>query len=121
MARLAQVTTGLSSLPAVPGPSQGFLNDILRDETCVSFHRFQMAVWTAVLGFVFVVAVYNTLAMPNFSATLLGLTALAPAPTWASRYPIRRNSSLLTIHQDKHCLGGKCVHYAYIRLRYQQR
>jgi hypothetical protein len=77
MARLAQVTTGLSSLPASPGPSQGFLNDILRDETGVSFHRFQMAVWTVVLGFVFVVAVYTTLAMPDFSATLLGLTGIS--------------------------------------------
>jgi hypothetical protein len=76
-ARLAQVTTGLSSLPAAPGPSQGILHDILRDETGVSFHRFQMAVWTVVLGFVFVVAVYNTLAMPDFSATLLGLTGIS--------------------------------------------
>jgi hypothetical protein len=30
-----------------------------------------------VLGFVFVVAVYNTLAMPDFSATLLGLTGIS--------------------------------------------
>jgi hypothetical protein len=36
-----------------------------------------MAVWTVVLGFVFVVAVYNTLAMPDFSATLLGLTGIS--------------------------------------------
>ena len=43
----------------------------------VSFHRFQMAVWTVVLGFVFVVAVYNTLAMPDFSAMLLGLTGIS--------------------------------------------
>jgi hypothetical protein len=77
MVRLAQVTIGLSSLPTAPGPSQGFLNDILRDETGVSFHRFQMAVWTVVLGFVFVVAVYTTLAMPDFSATLLGLTGIS--------------------------------------------
>ena len=77
MARLDQVTTELSSLPAPPGPSLGFLHDILRDETGVSFHRFQMAVWTVVLGFVFAVAVYNTLAMPDFSATLLGLTGIS--------------------------------------------
>ena len=51
--------------------------DILRDETGISFHRFQMAGWTVVLGFVFVAAVYSQLAMPDFSATLLGLMGIS--------------------------------------------
>ncbi|MGC2398252.1 MAG: hypothetical protein WA510_00650 [Acidobacteriaceae bacterium] len=76
-ARLTDVTTALNNLPSPPGPSQGFFNDILRDETGVSFHRFQMAVWTVVLGFVFVVAVNKSLAMPDFSATLLGLMGIS--------------------------------------------
>ena len=36
-----------------------------------------MAVWTVVLGFVFVTTVYRTLAMPDFSATLLGLMGIS--------------------------------------------
>lgn len=76
-ARLVQVDTALNSLPSPPGPTDGFLLDILRDETGVSFHRFQMAAWTIVLGFVFVIAVYQHLAMPDFSATLLGLMGIS--------------------------------------------
>jgi hypothetical protein len=76
-ARLAQVNTALGNLPLPPGPSEGFLLDILRDETGVSFHRFQMAGWTIVLGFVFAVGVYQNLAMPDFSATLLGLMGIS--------------------------------------------
>jgi hypothetical protein len=76
-ARLAEVNTALGNLPSPPGPSQGFLLDILRDETGVSFHRFQMAGWTMVLGFVFAVAVFRSLAMPDFSATLLALMGIS--------------------------------------------
>jgi hypothetical protein len=76
-ARLIEVDAALNSLPSPPGPSEGFLLDILRDETGVNFHRFQMAAWTIVLGFVFVVAVYRSLAMPDFSATLLGLMGIS--------------------------------------------
>ena len=76
-AQLDQVNKNLASLPSPVGVSEGFLNDILRDETGISFHRFQMAAWTIVLGFVFVVAVYRNLAMPDFSATLLGLMGIS--------------------------------------------
>jgi len=76
-ARLQEVNTALNNLPSPPGQSEGFLVDILRDETGVSFHRFQMAAWTIVLGFVFVVGVYQSLAMPDFSATLLGLMGIS--------------------------------------------
>ncbi len=76
-ARLAEVTTALNNLPSPPGPSESFLLDILRDETGVSFHRFQMAAWTVVLGFVFGISVYRSLAMPDFSATLLGLMGIS--------------------------------------------
>lgn len=76
-ASLDQVTQNLAALPSPVGLSQGFLNDILRDETGVSFHRFQMVAWTIVLGFIFAVAVYRSLAMPDFSPTLLGLMGIS--------------------------------------------
>ena len=77
IARLAEVQSGLANLPSPTGPSEGFLLDILRDETGVSFHRFQMAAWTIILGFVFVTSVYKNLVMPDFSAMLLGLMGIS--------------------------------------------
>ena len=58
-------------------PSRGFLNDLLNDANGVSLHRFQMFVWTIVLGVIFVASVYNNLSMPEFSATLLGLMGIS--------------------------------------------
>jgi hypothetical protein len=57
--------------------SEQFFKDILSDANGVSFHRFQMATWTFVLGFVFCVQVYRDLAMPEFSETLLGLMGIS--------------------------------------------
>lgn len=51
--------------------------DILSDADGVSFHRFQMAAWTLVLGIIFVVQVYNALAMPDFNGTLLALLGIS--------------------------------------------
>jgi hypothetical protein len=76
-ARLGEVHSALQGLPSPPGPSQGFLFDILRDETGISFHRFQMVAWTIILGFVFITSVYANLVMPDFSPTLLGLMGIS--------------------------------------------
>jgi hypothetical protein len=51
--------------------------DILNDKYGVSFHRFQVAVWTLVLGIIFGVQVYKVLAMPQFNETLLGLMGIS--------------------------------------------
>jgi hypothetical protein len=76
--RLAQVAHSIANLPLPEPPaSQGFLIDILRDDTGVSFHRFQMVGWTLVLGIIFVTSVYRDLGMPNFSTTLLGLMGIS--------------------------------------------
>lgn len=58
-------------------PRESFLLDILSDAGGVSFHRFQMLVWSVVLGIFFMVSALGVLAMPNFSATLLGLMGLS--------------------------------------------
>jgi hypothetical protein len=67
----------LSSYFKVTGRSESFLTDILSDANGVSFHRFQMAVFTVVLGVVFVRGVYDDLAMPEFNQTLMGLLGLS--------------------------------------------
>jgi hypothetical protein len=60
-----------------PPASQGFINDLLNDNGGMSFHRFQIVVWTIVLGIIFVESVYSHLAMPEFSGTLLGLMGIS--------------------------------------------
>jgi hypothetical protein len=91
--RLTQVSKDLAALPSPVGRSEGFLNDILRDESGVSFHRFQMAAWTLVLGFVFLVAVYQKLAMPDFSATLLGLVGISSGTYIGFKIPNQAKSA----------------------------
>lgn len=59
------------------GQSERFLLDILSDSGGVNFHRFQMAAWTVVLGFIFIGHVYRDLAMPEFNTTLLGLMGIS--------------------------------------------
>lgn len=64
--------------PASAGLIKGFVKDALKDdEGSVSFHHFQMFVWTFVLGCIFVVEVWRNLAMPEFSATLLGMMGIS--------------------------------------------
>jgi hypothetical protein len=58
-------------------PWKGVMHDLLSEGGLVSFHRFQIFVWTLVLGIIFVVSVYNDLSMPQFSATLLGLMGIS--------------------------------------------
>ncbi len=60
--KIAEVKTALSK-PI----SEGFMRDLLTDANGISFHRFQMLVWTFVLGLIFVVEVFKTLRMPEFS------------------------------------------------------
>jgi hypothetical protein len=55
----------------------GFLNDLLTDADGHTFHRFQMFVWTVVLGLLFLISVWQRLSMPEFSATLLALLGIS--------------------------------------------
>lgn len=59
------------------GSVRQLLFDLLNENNKISFHRFQMLVWTAILGFVFVVKVVYDLAMPDFSATILALVGIS--------------------------------------------
>jgi hypothetical protein len=68
-------TPAADAAPAVV--SRGFLHDLLSDADGISLHRFQMFVWTLVLGVIFIASVYKNLAMPEFSTTLLGLMGIS--------------------------------------------
>ena len=70
--------TAAAASPPEPTPvNEYWWVDILSDANGVSFHRFQNAVWNLVLGIIFVVAVYQSLAMPTFSGTLLSLMGIS--------------------------------------------
>lgn len=77
--RLAQVDDKIKEANSILAPqsSNGFFKDILSDASGISIHRFQMAIWTLVLGVIFVVQVYNFLAMPNFPPELLTLMGIS--------------------------------------------
>jgi hypothetical protein len=90
--RLAQLNQQAPALtqPASAQVSQGFLRDILSDASGYSFHRFQIFAWTIVLGIMFVSSVYNSLAMPEFSTTLLGLMGLSSGTYIGFKFPEKK-------------------------------
>jgi hypothetical protein len=75
---------------AKPEVSQGFLKDILSDDNGVSFHRFQISVWTIVLIVIFLGRVYDTLGMPTFDATLLALMGISNGTYIGFKLPDRQ-------------------------------
>lgn len=87
--RLSQIDQQLMTMAAEAPPtvSQGFLRDILSDGSGYSFHRFQIFAWTIILGIIFVSSVYNGLAMPEFSPTLLGLMGLSAGTYIGFKFP----------------------------------
>jgi hypothetical protein len=72
---------------ASPASSQGLWADILSDGDGVSFHRFQITVWTIVLGVVFVWSVYRDITMPEFDASLLTLMGISSGTYIGFKFP----------------------------------
>jgi hypothetical protein len=87
--RLGQIDQQLRTLSAQQpaSVSSGFLRDILSDSSGYSFHRFQIFAWTIVLGIIFISSVYNSLSMPEFSPTLLGLMGLSAGTYIGFKFP----------------------------------
>jgi len=71
--------------------SHGFLNDILTDVNGISFHRLQMAVWTVVLGVIFIYSVWASLVMPDFSTTLLTLQGITAGTYLGFKFPEKQS------------------------------
>ena len=70
--------------------STSFLMDILTDENGISFHRFQMFVWTLILGAIFCVKVWEVLTMPEFNETLLALLGISAGTYLGFKVPERQ-------------------------------
>lgn len=92
-ARLEQIEQELPTVAVVKPPqeSEGFFWDIMSDANDISLHRFQMAIWTAILGIVFIASVYNSLAMPEFSSTLLALMGVSGGTYIGFKFPEAQN------------------------------
>ncbi len=88
VAVLSKAVGSAAAPPAAPGEpretylqrpaAQRFFEDLLSDQNQISFHRFQMVVWTLVLGLVFIRSVCTQLQMPEFGTnelTLMGISA----------------------------------------------
>lgn len=90
MAVQARLTAARSRLTTSTAPpkSNGFIKDILGDSNGnIGLHRFQMAIWTVVLGIMFVVGVVAELTMPEFSATLLATMGISAGTYLGFKFP----------------------------------
>ena len=73
--------------------SEGPITDLLSDVNGVTFHRFQIVVWTIVLGIVFIFTVWTSLAMPQFSDTVLALMGISAGTYVGFKIPEQQTSA----------------------------
>src|SRR5207237_7169075 len=86
-AKLVAVNKQLNQIATVP-QTRGFFRDILSDSTgTVGLHRFQIVVWTTVLGIIFLVSVFTELSRPEFIATLLATVGISARTYFGLRFP----------------------------------
>lgn len=70
--------------------TEGFFRDLLTSAEGPSLHRLQFIAWTIVLMVVFVVGVKETLTMPQFDETLLGLMGISSGAYVGLKLPERK-------------------------------
>jgi len=73
---------------AAVATSEGkWYKDIISDANGMTFHRFQVVLWTIILGIVFIWTVCNTLSMPEFDTTLLLLMGISNGTYLGFKFP----------------------------------
>ena len=70
-----------------PEISEGFFRDILSDANGISLHRFQILVWSLILGIIFVVSTWKSMTMPEFNETLLTLMGISSGTYIGFKFP----------------------------------
>jgi hypothetical protein len=87
--RATEVDADVAQLPPDPPPptSKGLISDLLNDGDGVSFHRFQIVIWTIVLGIVFVWSAYKNISMPEFDASMLTLMGISSGTYVGFKFP----------------------------------
>ena len=79
-AEKAEVTQKINAQAQNAKPARGkdkWLVDVLSDANGLSFYRFQVFIWTIILGGFFIWHVANELSMPEFDTTLLLLMGIS--------------------------------------------
>lgn len=89
LARLQQAVEADTSQLTQP-VSESFVRDILTDKDGMTLHRFQITLWTLVLGALFVWEVWNQLVMPAFGAELLTLMGISSGTYLGFKIPERQ-------------------------------
>jgi hypothetical protein len=84
---LKDIDAQLAQMPTKQPTRNSFWLDLLSDENGISFHRFQMVIWTLVLTAVFVSRVICTQRMPDFDANLLGLMGISSGAYIGFKFP----------------------------------
>lgn len=67
--------------------STGWYSDIVSDVNGPALHRLQVLCWSALLGLIFLIGVWQNLTMPAFSTTLLALMGISGAGYVGFKYP----------------------------------
>jgi hypothetical protein len=73
------VDQGVVTPGTTVAPTAGVAKDLFSGATGADLHRVQFGLWSVVLMIVFVATVYDTLAMPQFDTSLLGLMGISSA------------------------------------------
>ncbi|HEX4826364.1 MAG TPA: hypothetical protein VFV19_18840 [Candidatus Polarisedimenticolaceae bacterium] len=71
--------------------SDGFVQDLTTDVCGASLHRLQLVVWTLAVAVVFAVTVWEALAMPDLSPTILGLIGISSGTYVGLKLPERKS------------------------------
>ena len=70
--------------------TESIVPDLLSTDAGASLHRVQFALWSIVLMIIFIVTVYDTLAMPQFDPSLLGLMGISSAAYAGMKIPEKK-------------------------------
>lgn len=70
--------------------TESIFPDLLSTSGGASLHRVQFGLWSVVLMIVFIVTVYDTLAMPQFDPSLLGLMGISSAAYAGMKIPEKK-------------------------------
>jgi hypothetical protein len=72
-----------------PAVTRGITKDVLVGKDGVGLHRFQVVIWTVLLGALFVYEVWSNLSMPEFDNTLLALMGISAGAYLGFKIPER--------------------------------
>jgi hypothetical protein len=75
---------------ATVAKSEGVFRDLFSGAAGAGLHRVQFGLWSVVLMVVFVITVYESLAMPQFDVSLLGLMGISSATYAGMKLPEKK-------------------------------